>query len=134
MTPCGREGTKVFFSVATTKDEKSEEYFDKWQAMHNRFINEDLPILNSMRLGDLHLVGADRAMIRFMLAARNYPRTTLDAIETSANAATAMVCAPWRGGGSTIPSGRCPPELGRAPRRERVCPYSYIPVVALPSN
>src|SRR3546814_5763868 len=46
MTPCGREGTKVFFSVATTKDEKSEEYFDKWQAMHNRFINEDLPILN----------------------------------------------------------------------------------------
>src|SRR3546814_20815165 len=90
MTPCGREGTKVFFSVATTKDEKSEEYFDKWQAMHNRFINEDLPILNSMRLGDLHLVGADRAMIRFMLAARNYPRTTLDAIETSANAANAM--------------------------------------------
>src|SRR3546814_1724424 len=61
MTPCGREGTKVFFSVATTKDEKSEEYFDKWQAMHNRFINEDLPILNSMRLGDLHLVGADRS-------------------------------------------------------------------------
>lgn len=90
MTPCGREGTKVFFSVATTRDEKSEEYFDKWQAMHNRFINEDLPILNSMRLGDLHLVGADRAMIRFMLAVRNYPRTTLDAIETSANAANAM--------------------------------------------
>src|SRR3546814_12450048 len=77
--------------------------------MNNRFINEDLPILNSMRLGDLHLVGADRAMIRFMLAARNYPRTTLDAIETSANAANAMALAPWHGGGSTITSGRCHP-------------------------
>src|SRR3546814_20353733 len=53
MTPCGREGTKVFFSVATTQDEKSDEYFDTWQAMHHRFITEDLPILTSMRLGDL---------------------------------------------------------------------------------
>src|SRR3546814_17979924 len=28
MTPCGRAGTKVFFSVATTKDEKSEAYVE----------------------------------------------------------------------------------------------------------
>lgn len=85
LTPCGQDGTKVFFSIVTTKDEKSEHYLNNWQAMHNRFINEDLPILNNMRLGDFHLVGADRAMARFIRAARDYPRTTLDAIETSAN-------------------------------------------------
>jgi phenylpropionate dioxygenase-like ring-hydroxylating dioxygenase large terminal subunit len=85
LTPCGRAGTKLFFSLVTTKDEKSEDYLDTWQAMHNRFINEDLPILNNMRLGDLHLVNADRAMARFIRAAREYPRTTLDAIESAAN-------------------------------------------------
>ncbi|ATE66531.1 Rieske 2Fe-2S domain-containing protein [Rhizorhabdus dicambivorans] len=87
MTPCGSLGTKVFFSIVTTKDDKSEEYFDTWQAMHNRFVNEDLPILNGLRIGDMHLVGADRAMARFMRAVRKYPRTTLDALETAANAA-----------------------------------------------
>ena len=55
--------------------------------MHNRFVNEDLPILNGLRIGDMHLVGADRAMARFMRAVRKYPRTTLDALETAANAA-----------------------------------------------
>ena len=85
LTPCGRDGTKLFFSIVTTRDDKSEDYFDSWQAMHNRFINEDLPILNNMRMGDLHLVNADRAMARFIRAARDYPRTTLDAIETAAN-------------------------------------------------
>lgn len=85
LTPCGREGTKLFFSIVTTRDEKAEDYLDSWQAMHNRFINEDLPILNNMRMGDPHLVGADRAMARFMRAVREYPRTTLDAIETAAN-------------------------------------------------
>jgi phenylpropionate dioxygenase-like ring-hydroxylating dioxygenase large terminal subunit len=87
MTPCGRQGTRVFFSLVTTRDDKSEQYLDTWQAMHNRFINEDLPILNNLRFGDLHMVGADKAMTRFMRAAREYPRTTLDALETAANAA-----------------------------------------------
>jgi phenylpropionate dioxygenase-like ring-hydroxylating dioxygenase large terminal subunit len=85
MTPCGRDGTRIFFSLVTTKDEKSEDYLDTWQAMHNRFINEDLPILNNMRPGDMRLVNADRAMARFIRAVREYPRTTLDAIETAAN-------------------------------------------------
>jgi hypothetical protein len=54
--------------------------------MQNRFVNEDLPILNNLRFGDMHLVSADRAMARFMRAVRKYPRTTLDALETAANA------------------------------------------------
>ncbi|MBB6123368.1 phenylpropionate dioxygenase-like ring-hydroxylating dioxygenase large terminal subunit [Sphingobium subterraneum] len=85
MTPCGRQGTREFFTIITTKDEESEERLDKWQAMHNRFVNEDLPILNNMRTGDLRLVAADRAMGRFIQAAREYPRTSLDAMETAAN-------------------------------------------------
>lgn len=86
MTPCGRDGTRIYFSIVTTKDEKSDNCLDTWQAMHNRFVNEDLPILNNMRLGDLHLVNADRAMARFIRAVREYPRTTLDALESAANA------------------------------------------------
>lgn len=88
LTPCGRDGTKVFFSIVTTRDDEAEDCLAGWQAMHNRFINEDLPILNNLRLGDLHLVGADRAMVRFMRDVRNYPRMTLDALETAANGAS----------------------------------------------
>lgn len=87
MTPCGRAGTRVFFSLVTTRDDQAEEYLTTWQAMHNRFVNEDLPILNNMRVGNLHLVGADRSMARFIRAAREYPRTTIDALETAANTA-----------------------------------------------
>ena len=33
----------------------------------------------------MHLVGADRAMARFIRDAREYPRTTVDGLETAAN-------------------------------------------------
>ena len=85
-TPCGRQGTRVFFTILTPKDDEAEEHLDRWQALHNRFINEDVPILNNLRYRDLHLVAADKAMGRFIAAARDYPRTTLDALETAANA------------------------------------------------
>jgi phenylpropionate dioxygenase-like ring-hydroxylating dioxygenase large terminal subunit len=85
MAPCGRQGTREFFTIITTKGDNAEQCLDNWQAMHNRFVNEDLPILNNMRYGDLHLVAADRSMGRFMRAARDYPRASLDAMETAAN-------------------------------------------------
>lgn len=86
LTPCGSDGTRIFFSIVTSKDDGAEAFLDRAQAMHNRFVNEDIPILNHLRFGDLHLVGADKAMARFIRAAREYPRTTLDALETAANA------------------------------------------------
>jgi len=89
LTPGGRDGTRIFFSIITSKDDEAEAFLNRAQAMHNRFVNEDIPILNNMRFGDLHLVGADKAMARFIRAARSYPRTTLDAIETAANARAA---------------------------------------------
>ena len=85
MTPCGRQGTRVFFTIVTPKDDQAEKYLDGWEALHNRFINEDVPILNNMRIRDMHLVAADKAMGRFIAAAREYPRTTMDALETAAN-------------------------------------------------
>lgn len=85
-TPSGRRGTRTFFTIITTKDDGAEAFLDRAEALHNRLVNEDLPIVNNMRLGDLHLVGADREMARFMRFARKYPRTTLDSLESAANA------------------------------------------------
>jgi hypothetical protein len=86
-SPCGRRGTRFFLTIITTKDAEAEAFLDRAEAMHNRILNEDLPILNNMRYGDLRLVKADRDMGRFIRAAREYPRTTLDALETAANEA-----------------------------------------------
>jgi len=86
QTPCGRQGTRTFLSIITTKGEGgADAFFDRAEAMHTRLVNEDIPILNNMRYGNLRLVHADLAMGRFIRAARKYPRTTLDALETAAN-------------------------------------------------
>jgi nitrite reductase/ring-hydroxylating ferredoxin subunit len=85
--PCGRRGTRMFLTIITTKDAGAESFLDRAEAMHNRILNEDLPILNNMRYGALRLVKADRDMGRFIRAAREYPRTTLDALERAANVA-----------------------------------------------
>ena len=85
-TPCGREGTKFFLTLITTKEAGAEAFFDRAEALHNRIINEDLPVLNNMRYGALRLVASDRDLGRFIRSVREYPRTTLDALETAANA------------------------------------------------
>jgi phenylpropionate dioxygenase-like ring-hydroxylating dioxygenase large terminal subunit len=85
-TPCGRRGTRMFLTIITTKDAGAESFLDRAEAMHNRILNEDLPILNNMRFGALRLVKSDRDMGRFIRAAREYPRTTLDELEAASNA------------------------------------------------
>jgi hypothetical protein len=86
QTPCGQQGLRTFMTLITTKDDGAEAMLDRAQEMHTKIVNEDIPILNNMRFGDPHLVKTDQAMGRFMRAAREYPRTTLDAMETAANA------------------------------------------------
>lgn len=81
VTHLGRRGTRVFITVATKRDEEAQEHLDRQQAVHNRFVNEDLPILNTMRLGDDHLVANDRAIARYLRYAREYPKATMAELE-----------------------------------------------------
>jgi phenylpropionate dioxygenase-like ring-hydroxylating dioxygenase large terminal subunit len=82
VSPLGRRGTRVFIVLATRRDTGAREHLERQAALHNRFVNEDLPILNSMRLGDFQLVGNDRAIARYFRFARNYPRATMSELET----------------------------------------------------
>jgi phenylpropionate dioxygenase-like ring-hydroxylating dioxygenase large terminal subunit len=80
-TPMGSQGTRFFFSLATDNSPGAEEHLDERERLHNRLVNEDLPILNTLRLGDDHLVAADRAIARYLRYARDYPRTTMAELE-----------------------------------------------------
>jgi phenylpropionate dioxygenase-like ring-hydroxylating dioxygenase large terminal subunit len=82
--PSVREGTKFFFTMVTTKDEGADEFLDRQTVMHTQILNEDVPILNNMRLDELLLVPSDRAMARFMRSVLKYPRVTMKALERSA--------------------------------------------------
>ncbi|MBB6124223.1 aromatic ring-hydroxylating oxygenase subunit alpha [Sphingobium subterraneum] len=84
-TPFGPGDTRFFFTVITTKGDGQEDFLDSSQALATRLINEDLPVLNNMRFGTPRLVASDNALGKFIRAAREYPRTTLDALETAAN-------------------------------------------------
>jgi nitrite reductase/ring-hydroxylating ferredoxin subunit len=82
--PSVREGTKFFLTIVTSKDAGAEEFLDRQAAMHTQILNEDVPILNNMRLDELLLVPSDRAMTRFMRSVLKYPRVTMKALERSA--------------------------------------------------
>ncbi|MBB6123397.1 aromatic ring-hydroxylating oxygenase subunit alpha [Sphingobium subterraneum] len=84
-TPFGPQDTRFFFTIITTKGEGAEDFLARSEALHTRLINEDLPVLNNIRFGNLRLVASDKALGRFIRAAREYPRTTIDAMETAAN-------------------------------------------------
>lgn len=81
--PSARQGTKFFLTIVTTKEPGAEEFLDRQAAMHTQIINEDLPILNNMRLDELLLVPSDRAMTRFMRSVLKYPRVTMKTLEQS---------------------------------------------------
>ena len=83
--PCGRDGTRFFMTIITTKDDGAEAFLSLAETLHNRVINEDLPVLVNMRYGALRLVAADRDLGRFIRSVREYPRTTMDALEAAAN-------------------------------------------------
>lgn len=91
--PMGRAGTR-FFIIAITRQEGDDEEakanaqrnLDQVLALHTELLNEDLPILNSVRLGEAHFTAADRPMARYLQYVRSYPRITMAALEQSAGA------------------------------------------------
>jgi len=85
--PTAREGTKFFLSIITTRGEGDVEFLDRQAAMHNQIINEDIAILNNMRLDELLLVPSDRAMAQFMRSVIKYPRVTMKELEQAAKMA-----------------------------------------------
>lgn len=82
VSPLGKRGTRVFFVVATSRDQDATAHLNRQQALHNRFVNEDLPILNTLRLGDFHLVKNDQALGRYLRFVRSYPRVTMAELES----------------------------------------------------
>lgn len=84
--PSARHGTKFFMTIITTNDEGSEEFLDRQAAMHAQIMNEDLPVLNNMRLDELMLLPSDRALSRFMRSVLKYPRVTMKELERFARA------------------------------------------------
>jgi phenylpropionate dioxygenase-like ring-hydroxylating dioxygenase large terminal subunit len=56
---------------------QAEASLDAQQALSTQLINEDLPIMNTLRLGDDHLVGADRKLAAYLRFVRDYPRATM---------------------------------------------------------
>lgn len=75
-TPMGSLGTRYFMSVAVPKTQGAEE-LERIKAMHTQLLNEDLPIMNTLRMGKNLFVPADRAMNRYFRYARAYPRASM---------------------------------------------------------
>lgn len=86
--PLGRDGTRFFFTIITTKGDGAEEFLDRQAAMHASIQNEDVPILNNLRYGDFKLVKSDQAMMQFMRKVLKYPRTSISELEKRANSST----------------------------------------------
>jgi len=82
--PLGREGTRFFFTIITTKGDGAEEFLDAQAKMHSNIQNEDVPIVNNMRLDQFNLGKSDQPMARFLRKVLKYPRTTLRELEKSA--------------------------------------------------
>jgi phenylpropionate dioxygenase-like ring-hydroxylating dioxygenase large terminal subunit len=82
--PLGREGTKFFITVITTRGEGDIEFLDRQAAMHTAIMNEDVPVLNNLRYGNFLLVPSDKAMTRFIRSVLKYPRTTMRDLERAA--------------------------------------------------
>jgi nitrite reductase/ring-hydroxylating ferredoxin subunit len=67
----------IFFCVATRKCDTSDEILDQQQAFHSQIVSEDLPILNTLRLGNDHLVASDKQLAKFLRYLKNYPKTSI---------------------------------------------------------
>jgi phenylpropionate dioxygenase-like ring-hydroxylating dioxygenase large terminal subunit len=82
--PMGALGLRMFMVVATDRSPGAEKHLEERERLHNRLVNEDLPILNTLRFGDDHLVAADRAIAKFLRMAKDYPKATMAQLEASA--------------------------------------------------
>lgn len=83
-TSMGSQGLRVFMALGAELQGDDEAAFaqaeaslDAQQAVHTSLVNEDIPIMNSLRLGDDHLVAADRKLAHFLRYVRDYPRLSV---------------------------------------------------------
>lgn len=84
ISPMGREGTKIFVTVAAEQSESADDFLDQQQAMHTQLINEDLPVLNTIRFGRTQFVESDKHLTRFLRYVRKFPKVTMAELEASA--------------------------------------------------
>lgn len=79
--PLGESGVQFFVTVATRRGENAQAALEAQQDLHTQLINEDLPVMNSIRLGDATLVGSDYGLVSFLRRMREFPRVTFPEIE-----------------------------------------------------
>jgi hypothetical protein len=82
-TPMGEQGTRFFVCVATQRSDKAALALDQQQALHTELINEDVPIMNTLRLGDDHLVTSDRQLAKYLRYVRDFPKMTFKELDAS---------------------------------------------------
>lgn len=80
-SPMGSQGTRFFISVATRRSGSAELFLDQQQELHCDLVQEDLPIMNTLRLGDDHLVASDRQLARYLRYVRDFPKATMVQLE-----------------------------------------------------
>jgi hypothetical protein len=80
-SPLGREGLTAFMCVAAEKGDSAEEILDQQQALHSELIQEDVQIMNTMRIGGALFSASDRNMVRYLRYVHNYPRTRMKDLE-----------------------------------------------------
>ena len=84
MSPLGRKGLVPFFCLAAERSDRAEAILDQQQALHSELVQEDLPIMNTMRMGSALFSSSDRNMVKYIRYARNFPRTRMSDLEAHA--------------------------------------------------
>ena len=80
-SPLGREGLTGFLCVVAEKGDGAEAILDEQQALHTELIQEDVRIMNSLRLGKAMFSTSDRNMVRYLRYVRDYPRMSMKDFE-----------------------------------------------------
>jgi nitrite reductase/ring-hydroxylating ferredoxin subunit len=80
-SPLGREGLTGFLCVVAEKGDGAEAILDEQQALHTELIQEDVRIMNSLRLGKAMFSTSDRSMVRYLRYVRDYPRMSMKDFE-----------------------------------------------------
>ena len=85
-TRLGDRGLCLYMVVATEKGEGQEDRLDQLEKMHNEVANEDVAILQNIRLGDEHLIAPDKSVAKFLRWYHEYPHVSMLELERSASA------------------------------------------------
>jgi hypothetical protein len=86
-SPQGAKGTRMFMTMALPKkdgtleeQQRVDQIFDVGEGMHTRIVNEDYPVLTTIRFSEDTLVTSDRALARFYRYQSAYPKFHLGSV------------------------------------------------------